>query len=439
MAFGCKALAGLTAMAVAVSAPAAAAPSTAGDDPGFGDPGLTTVAPVAGRGWKVGATLNTLFDENILRIGDGLPLRAGRTRADFRVSPSVSLSTGLPVGRQQLFVGGELGRDYYARNTQLNRNRFAIGGGANLRVGTRCTGAVGIDYAGRQVLVSEVAELVPNLQKTLTYGGSANCQAPVGIGFGGSIRRVERRNDSLSRRAFDLNSTIFAPQISYALPALGQFSVTGSLNKVRYPQRGVLEPTGDFVNDGVDIMSGRFGYSRALGTRFNISLGVSYLQAKPTPTTIVISLAPPLITDRPTFSGLGYDAAVTYRAGPRLTAVVNASRDVSASSNVGAQYQVRESYGLDLDYALGSAINVGTGVTLNKRDYRGSFTTPDEQLLRDRDSITRVYGQIVYAPVRLYSVSFEVAHQDRNSNPDVFSFASTSAQLRLRVNLGRES
>lgn len=437
-----RVLAGAVALSIFAglgTAPAMAAPSTAGDDPAFGDSGLTTVGPVSGRGWRLGATMTTLFDENILRAGDGTNIRPGAERADFRFSPIVNAAIGLPVGRQQLFLGGELGRDFYARNTRLDRNRYAIGGGINARVGTRCTGTVAADYSSRQVLVSELAELVPNSQETLTYGATAVCQSAVGLGFGGTIQRIERRNDSLTRQLFDLDSTVFAPQISYARPNLGRFALSGSLNKVRYPERQVLLPDGNLVDDGVNITSARFGYSREVGSRFTVAAGVSYLSAKPQPTTIVVGLTPPTVTDRETFSGPGFDGSLTYRAGARLTATVNASRNVTASANVGAQFQVYQRYGLDLDYKLGSAISLGSGITYDKRDYEGSFTSLEEQTLRVQDKITRVYGQIAYSPVPLYSVSFEVAHQNRDSLPDDFSFASTSALLRLRVNLGRDS
>jgi hypothetical protein len=375
-------------------------------------------------------------------------------RSDFRFSPLIDAAIAYPLGRQQIFVGGHIGRDIYARNDQLNRNRYGIGGGVNLRAGSSCTGTLAADFRSRQVLVSELAELVPNAQETLQYGATAGCQTATGLGFNGTIRRIETSNDALSRQPFDVNSTIFIPQISYGRPNLGQFTLSGSYNEARYPRRSVLLPDGNQIDDGVNILNAQLGYSRKLGSRLSVQAGVSYLQAKPQPKTIAQIVAvvpnpqtvpptPPVLTSVPvtrsTFSGIGFSAEVDYTPSPRLVVSLNLGRDVQASANVGAQYQVVQNYGLGIDYKLGAAITVGTGATYSQRDYRGTFVTIDEPLLRIQDKISRVYGRVNYQPVKLYSIGAELAYQNRESNPDAFSFDNFSALLTLRVHLGRES
>ncbi len=428
--------------------PVSAAPSTAGDDPGFVNSGLTSVAPVTGRGFYITPSLRTVYDTNILRLGDGLTPTNGGQREDLRISPLVTASLGLPVGRQQLFVVGSLGRDFYINNTQLNRNRYSIGAGANLRAGTRCTATAAVDFDSRQALLTELDELIPNLQETLSYGATAQCQSAVGLGFGGTVRRVELRNDALTRSQLNYNSMLYSGQVSYALGNLGRFSLSGNLNQVTYLNRPILLVGGGIDTDGVDILSGRFGYQREIGSRLSLMLGVSYLESKPQPRTIV-QLVPtvppalpgfiPTLTDRETFSGLGYDAAITYRPSTRMTATFNAARNVQASANVGAQYQVQTNFGADIDYRLGSAINVGAGATFDKRQYFNSVFLLNNGARRVRDEITRVYGSVGYAPVKLYSLGLEVAYQKRKSLPVEFSFDSFSAILSLRVNFGRGS
>lgn len=433
--------AAVIAVAAFAAAPALAAPSTAGDDPAFAPSGLTSVAPINGRGYSLDATIGMLYDGNILRAGDDAVTRPGAERADFRFSPGVSGSIGLPVGRQQLFFGGQIGRDIYARNDRLNRNRYSVGGGINLRAGSRCQGTIAGDYNSRQALFSELSELVPNVQETLSYGATATCQSAAGLGFGGTVQRTERRNDSFSRRTFDVDTTVFAPNISYGRPNLGNFSIGGSYAKSRYPNRFVVVPDSGLEADGVDILSGRFGYSRTLGTRISLSAGVSYLEARPEPRAVIELVAPTVgvLVERGVFSGVGYDGSISYRAGPRLSASLDIGRNVQASANVGAQYQIQQNYGLGIDYQLGSAISLGTGVTYNQRDYRGSFASLDERGQRIQDKISRVYGSIRYSAVKLYSVGVELAYQNRESNPDQFSFGSFSALLTLRAHLGRES
>jgi hypothetical protein len=435
-------------LASLTATPAVAAPSTAGDDTGFANSGLTTVAPVLGRGFFIRPTLRTVYDTNILRIGDGFTPTNGGQREDLRISPLVDASFGLPIGRQQVFVAGSLGRDIYINNEQLNRTRYAVGAGLNLRAASRCTATAAVNFDSRQALVTEVAELVPNLQETLSYGATASCQSPVGLGFGGTVRRLELRNDALTRSQLNYNAMLYSAQLNYALGNIGRFSATGTLNKVGYPTRPVLLVGGGVDTDGVDILSGRFGYQRELGSRLAVILGLSYLESRPQPGT-VLQLAPtvpPALpglvltpTDRSKFTGLGYDAAITYRPSTRLTATLNAARNVQASANVGAQYQVQTNFGADIEYRLGSALSLGSGVTYDKRRYFDSVFIVNTGGRRIQDDISRVYGNIGYAPVKLYSLGLEVAYQKRKSLPVEFSFDSFSAVLSLRVNFGRES
>lgn len=445
-------VAGVAAFAVsfASAVPVDAAPSRAGDDAPIINSGLTSVAPITGRGYLLSASLATDYDSNILRLGDGFaspqtPGAAPRSKADFRFSPAVTAAIAMPVGRQQVFLGGDLGRDFYARNTQLNRNRYAIGGGLNWRVGVSCSGTVAGEFRSRQSLLSELSQLIDNVQHTLAYGASAHCQAPVGLGFGGTVRRNEIRNQNPTRAQFDVNSTVYSPEITYSLPALGQFSLGGSVVQVRYPNRPVTGFDGTATrqaDDGVNIISGRVGYTRAVGSRLTVQLGASYIDTKPKPETILTPIPGTNLSfpqSRPGYKGLGYDAAITYHPSSRLTATLLGNRQVTSTANVGALFVIQRSLGLDIDYKVGPAITAGIGVTQDKRDYRGNFSNIVDPNARIGDTINRVYGQLVYDPVPLYSVALEVAHQNRDSNPAIYNYKSTSALLTLRVKLGRNS
>lgn len=436
------ALASGTALAV-LAAPLnpALAQRVGGDDPPIAQSGVTTVSAVNGRGWRIEGTLRTLFDDNLLRLPDGAPLN-GRDKADFRISPAVSAAIGLPFGRQQLFFGALYGRDFYVRNSELDRNRIVVGGGLAWRVGSSCSGTIAGEYRRRQNLFSDEATLVDNVQETKTYGANGDCQAPVGIGFGGTVNRTETDNLNPARRTFDSTSTTFSPRLSYGSSALGRFNVSGTLTKVDYPSRTV--PTTNGVQtDGVDIVSGRLGYSRALGTRFNLTLGASYIETKPQPKTTLqlvdvgggfFQIQP---VDRAGYSGGGYDASLSYTPSPRISAQLSASRNVSSTANVGALFVVNDTLGLDLGYKLGPSITTGLGATYFKRSYRGGFVSPTEPVVRTKDSTTRIYGRVGYAPTRLYDLDLEVAHQKRDSDPSVFDFSGTSVSLTLRVKYGR--
>lgn len=435
------ALVSLTATAPVLAIPRPPAIDTAGDDEGFFNSGLTSFTPIEGRGYSLNASLATLYDSNILRVGNGFQPRPGAQKSDFRFSPTVTGNISLPFGRQQFFAGATIGTDLYAANGQLNRNRYIAGGGLNVRAGSLCTATVAANFSSRQVLLSQLAEAVPNAQDTLSYGMSANCQAPAGLGAGITLRRTNTSNSAPERSDFSVDQTIISPQISYARPTLGTFSLSANLNYVTYPQRFVVDTDGMVQEDGANIFSGRFGYQRAIGSRLSLTAGLSYLQSTPQPNIIIAedgttgALFP---LDRQTFSGLGYDFALAYTPSPRLSADIVFSRNSTASPNVGALFQIQTAIGADVSYRLGSAITVAVGGTYNIRDYQGGFSSPDEEIPREQDNISRIYGRISYNPRKFYSIGLILAYQNRNSNPDEYSFDSFSALLNLSVNFGRQ-
>lgn len=421
--------------AIAVVA-ALAAPATAqrvdGDNQPINAGGLLATKVTQGRNWRIGARLNTLTDSNFRRVP------GAAAESALRVTPSIDAGFGLPVGRQQLFIGGLIGRDYFINRSSFNRNRWTLGGGLGWRLGSRCTGVLGIETRRRLIQVDDQAEFTNNQLTTNVYGGTANCQTATGLGFGGSIEQSNASNNVPERRVFDYRSTTYAANVSYGNQSLGQLSLGGSLSNVGYPQRPVPTPTG-LTTDGIRSINARLGYSKSLGTRLQVSAGVSYLKTTPDPDTILaVDPAGQLVVmPRSPFSGTGYDVSVSYRPSSRLSVVVAADRGVSTSRNVGALFTIRQGLSADINYKIGPSIDFGVGVSRRNNTYKGSFVTSVEPQQRERDRFDRVYAHLDYTPVRLYSIAFEVAHQRRRAVPATFDFASTTAALRLNVTLGK--
>ena len=434
MAFGMTWKLGATALAVLMGTPLLAAPSVAGDDSAPTNSALGALSFLGGL--RIDGRLDSLYDSNMLRRGNGFP--AGEDKSDFRITPSVTVAYGLPIGRQQLTVSGNFGRDFFLRNSDLSRNRYGIDAGLNWRVGARCSGLVDVGFLSRQQVFSEVSAVTVNAQETLNAGVSAFCQTATGIGFGVSGRHSEVRNSNSNRVALDVDSDAITPQVTYGSPSLGQFSFSGTFNKARYPNRNVL--TADFAlqPDEVKILSGRAGYQRGLGGRLSVNAGLSYFEVKPEPQLAVVQIEPGVFVgvDREPTSNLGFDLGLNYASGNRLSGSLVARRQGTASINVGATYQVVSTLAGDIDYRLNRAISLNLSASYDQRDYRNSFATIEEPLPRVQDKFTRIAGSISYSPVDLYSVSFELSHQKRDSDPVEYSYNATAAVLRLRVGFG---
>lgn len=421
---------GLVANALVMAAPAHAAPDTDGDNAPITTGGLLSTTIVDGRKWTASATLNTLSDSNFRR--------APVPESAIRVTPAVNVGLGLPLGRQQLFLGGNIGRDFVLGHREFNRNRYAIGGGVAWQVGTRCTGIVGGEHQSRLNQVLDQAQFTPNVQRTDVVAASANCRTATGLGAGASIRHQAISNDRQERRPFNLRSTVIAPNLSYSTNAIGQFSVGATFNNTAYPERSVPTTSG-FVADGVKIFSARFGYSRQLGSRLSLSLGASYLKTSPKPETILTrNLIGQIVeTPRAGFKGTGYDASVSYHPSTRLTIDIAGSRNAHVSPNAGALFVISQALSANASYKLGSKLDFGLGISQIKNSYKEPFVTVDEPVRRVSDRVSRVSGQLDYSPVSLYSIGVVVAHQWRDSTPSTFDYKSTTASVRLRVKFGR--
>ena len=432
------------AILVAVTASPTAAQRVSGDNRPFGNGGVTSFAPVQGRGYNLNASVTTLYDSNILRGSDGFASSTGQSRGDFRITPRVSGAVGVTVGRQQLFFGGEVGRDFYLRNTQYNRNRYGVGGGANFRAGRSCEASVSGEYLSQRALLSESLVSINDVQTTRNYNGIFSCSPPLGLGFGGSVRHSDTRYDTFSRSIFDARSTAYNGYLSYGLPALGVFQLGGGYTRVDYPKRSVFTDGTGLVSqiDGLDIFNGRLGYRRGIGARMSIELGVGYNRVKPDPRTIFspVHIGPfnfLIPNDRSSYGGISFDGDVSYHPSSRLSGDLRFSRAATSSPTVGALYVIDTLIGVDVGYKIGPSLTAGIGGTFNDRDYRNSFTSPTEGQARLGDRIYRGYGRVTYSPRPLYSIDLEVAHEQRDSRPAFYSTGGTTAQLTLRVKLGR--
>lgn len=439
-------------LACGLAAPAAAQ-RVAGDD----NPIVNSAAPVtdgivsvlgsgAGfllKGLSIEGSLQTTYDGNIRRLGEGLGGDDG-DQADFRITPSVVVSNLFSVGRQQIFVSGQYGRDFYLRDTSLNRDRYGIAGGINARAGSFCAGTLQGNFRSRQSLNSEASIGISNLTETTTFSASANCQRPAGLGFGINAAHDKQDNKDLARDLFDSRTNSVGANVSYSRPALGTFSLGGTYADTKYPRRTTIVPTATgamSAGDAVTVYSANLGYRRAFGPRLSVNVGGSYYKAKPKPRDVLLPVLIPvpglIAQQRDAFSGLGYIFGLAYRSGTRLTADITAARNISQSSNVGALFTVRDSFGFDVGYNLGPSISTGVGATYDIRRYRNAFASIEERDPRVRDDLSRVYGRISYSSRRLFDVDFEVAHQRRESNPSTYDYKSLSAALTLRVKFGR--
>lgn len=380
---------------------------------------------ITGRGYTLDLGVDSLFDNNILREG-GSFIRPTGSRSDFVLTPSATLQAGLPVARQQLFTTLSVGRDIYARNTIYDRTRISVGGGANLHAGPNCQGSLFGQYSERQGTQLDLIVVAPNKQQDTIYAVNAGCGRSRGLGFGGGYTRTQTRNGSAIYSLFDSNSSTLSGNVRYNSGPLGSLVLTGSYADVSYPGRG---PPVFASTDGVKVYMGQLSYHREVGPLLSGDIGVSYIRASPKLATFDATGA----RANPGYSGPGFNVALSYHPGVRLSGVLSATRDVTASTNVGALYVINANYGVDLTYKLSPRLSAGAGGSYDTRVYRGAFASVADPLARSKDTLYRTYVQISYSPVRRYSVNLTVSQQGLRSKPNLFDYDSTTAALGVHV------
>lgn len=403
---------------------------------GFG--GITALGAILTRGFDISGSLRTVYDDNILKVSDDRVLTEGRSRADFRFTPSVTARIGQPIGRQQLYASVLLGYDFYARNTELDRSRILANAGVNLRAGSRCAGNAAFVFSRRQNTLTEVDEVVDSAVERRSYNAEASCGGAIGLGYGASFDHTVQDNSREERQAFDSEDTTVGARVFYSSPSLGQLSLSGTYVDTVYPNRPAVGFSIDFdqnppviiqipLSNGTRRYIGTLNYSRTIGSRLQASAGVSYIVTDPT------STSGGAVGDNS--GNVGFSGSLVYRPGPRLTIGVEGNRSVNSTANVGALFVIDTDANLDINYRVNSKLTAAFNASVGDREYRQPFNTNPDALIRESQTIYRVSGALTFRPNRLFDVDFELAHQKRDSNPAIFDYKSTLAAITLRVNL----
>lgn len=376
------------------------------------------------RGVRFAATLTTEYGSNLLRLGDSVPVGSQvRSRSDVRIRPAVTAQAGLPLGGQQLYLNALVGRDFYVRNSFLNRQRLEGVAGVAYRFG-RCGGRVQGDYSQRQTQLEEFADVADSIRRDTGVLLSVGCPGAVGLSPDASVGYNWSSNSLERRKRRDSRTFNAALGVSYQLGPRGSIGLRANYAHIIFPN----EPVTRFDTSVVP--------PRALET-FNYALtsygGGATAQYRIGPSlNLVGSLGYGRIVPRAgvgaPFGSLTYDLTLGY-TGPRLSGSISAGRAVTPGRGGEATFFVAERYQIDAGYQLGRSINAYAGAARSTREFRGApLGTP---LARAEATSDRVYLGARTSIGRLFTASAEVNHQRRRVVPAIFNYDSTGVRLSL--------
>lgn len=421
---------------LAGAADIAAAQTTSTRPPSFG---AAAQSSRAARQIDIRAATDLTYDSNVFGVSNRLVDQGSigsRSKDDFSLTPSVTLNILVPVGRQSLFARGSLGYDFFERNTQLNRERINLEGGANLQFLLNCQSQVSATFNRNRSNAGDVFATTPdpiavraNTEERTSFGGQAQCGGIAGISPSFGYRHSVVRNTSPFFRFNDSDQDSFDGSLGIQRPSLGRLSLYGSYAKSTFLNRNIFGVPDIFFpglpRDGVSSYSAGGRFERSIGSRASGSVSIGYSWVNPNS----------FQTER--FRGNSYALSLSLRPNDRFTVDLVASRAADISNTVFSSFAVTELYALNGSYRLTPNIVFNFGSSQQMRDFRGSAASVDNAAFISEDKFTRVYGGLVYDLNRRIKLNGLVSQQRRQADNAVFDYRNTTASIGASLLLGR--
>ncbi len=380
---------------------------------------------LGGFGVDIRAALLTRYSDNVARTDDDIPLRPGlHSRSDWSIEPSMSLSARRPLGRQALFANFSVGRRFYFRNTLLDNNNMAAGGGLQWQLGGRCGGTVQGGWTQRGTQFASFLDVVPSRTSTVRASINASCASAGGLSMnvGADYADVSNHTDddlpqSLNRRYADVHSTGVNGGLGYRLSNRGEIGVQGQWRRSKFPHQ--LLPTGEPSENTITGVNGYAKYRLGRSIAVHGSLGYSRVKQKFQPDNA--------------FSGTVWEAGVDY-TGPRLGASVATGRSVNGSSGGFANYSISKFTNATVSYRANSRLSASAGFSHRDNDIGQSYVVPGFELVDNR-TLDRYFVGADYRMNRIFSFSLDYSHQRMRTNIEEFRYRENSVVFGIRAQL----
>lgn len=393
------------------------------DDPNrvFGDegPDFAPLAIVGALGISPYASLSVTYDDNAARVNDdGFSFLPFRSEDDWIFRPLIGARLERDIGRQRLFANASVGRIIYARNTQLNSNRFNVGGGLGFNLGRSCGGEVRAGYNTRDQLIGGFAVAGPVQSESTTFSGSLSCATATGISVGGGYSRgtrTNRSNDPTIDRSFaDNRFQSVNGSIGYQIARRGQVGVTASWAETVFPNQLVL---GEENSNTIKTLGFYGSYRVGSSLRADGSIGRSRVETNT-----------PGVSG---FTGGTWNIGVSY-SGPRFGANLSTGRSVSGGGNQPANFSVNQFFNGSVTYRANDALRFSAGASRSDQDFRGTIGVPQTGQLQELQT-DRLFLGADYILTRFLTLGLDLNHQRRAAVPEQFSFTSNTATLSVRA------
>jgi hypothetical protein len=223
------------------------------------------------------ATADIDYDSNLIRTTPAQAAPRGLSLSDTVYTPAVNLNILQPVGRQVVFLKGDVSYLFHQNNKQLDSNRIDAAVGVGNKLGPCGSTLVG-DYArGRNELLDTTLQTtVENILQVKRLDGAITCSRPTGLGVLMTGARVEATTSDKANTSGDYNTTTAGAGVIYSRPSTGSIGLMGNYARTEYPGR-LPVPGG---SSGYELVAGSINLERQLGGRIQATASLSYSRVK---------------------------------------------------------------------------------------------------------------------------------------------------------------
>jgi hypothetical protein len=347
----------------------------------------------------------------------------GLETSDDRLSIGAAIRLARPFGRHSLALDGFLGYDFYRRNTQLNSERIALSGDAEIDAGF-CQLGLKPRVNRQQSNLYDLAVIntpgissVRNIETTQAYRGELRCGNELRIRPLVYYERSYGNNSNVVRKLQNYHGETIGGGLSYSNPVLGNFDVSVERTTTKYPNRPTIDGLTGYRQDQIKLAT-----SRNIGAVLTADGSIAFTHVKPQN-----SLAS-------SYNGMSWSLGLTAVPFTDLQLRANLSQQIDPALSNNALYSRNRDWGLSATYQLGPRTSVGASFDRSERSFRGAL--PVFGPLLTNDSVNRISGRFDFTPNRRLGIGIEVGHERRNANGTFYDYRNTFVAVNTRFTLG---
>jgi hypothetical protein len=380
---------------------------------------LAAAAPAFADDDRVGvqAVVTETYDSNVAASDAEAAAERGITPQDEITAPSLALNLSLPVSLQELFLKGSAGYDFYDHNRQLDGGQVDLLGGVHARL-ARCKGTVSGNLTYAQSELQDLSLIATrNLESDEIVSMDGSCGGQIGFAPTFAISGEWSQNSSPELFSSDYDTLNTSLGLAYRQPHFGELSAYVAYNETAFPNRDLLVGPAT-IQDGYSSYSGGVKYDRHLGARIEGTIKIAYTSVRPD------------LASTGGYQGLTYDANVTFRVTPRLTAKLDLERAVNPTIRPDVTYALDNSYSLEADYSVSRKIKISAAATGESNRYSGADLIPGFDISSETD--WGVNGSVAYQLNRRIGFELDLAHVVRDANVTIFSYTDDRVGLSIK-------